>query len=304
METIQLKENINIYLNQLENNGKSARTITTYKNALFDFLDTLDSEQDVSTLSVIKWQNKLVLKGVKRNTIRHYLICLNAFYNWQVRNGLVAKNIINAQDLPKKEQIKYDLLSLEEIQQLLSYEPKTKTLHSKRNKAIITTLILTGARNEELRNIKLKDLDFEKSVICIQRGKGNKYREIPFPEQCKQDVINYLQDKEYPQVKNKEQYLFGYYDAANNWNQLKALALTHLVTNYVKKVTGHDYIGAHDLRHAFASLASNLGADTRSISLAMGHSSEQITNKIYISILDKSKAARNINTIFNGVKGV
>ena len=68
---------------------------------------------------------------------------------------------------------------------------------------------------------------------------------------------------------------------------------------YVEKHTGHSGIGSHDLRHAYASYASHRGVPTRLLSLSMGHASETTTSKIYISVLDKQRAAMVVNGAFD-----
>lgn len=289
-----------LYLKSLKTSGKSEKTLEMYNRVLDMFNATLDNEkQDIDAINILNFQNSLADNGIKQNSIRHYLICLHAFFEWCERNNMLDKNIVNKHIIPKKEQLHYDLLTLDEITALLNYKPKTKTFHSKRNLAIIQTLILTGCRNSELRAITLGDLDITNNTIRIKKGKGNKEREIPFPAKLQEIIKDYVCDKQYPKDTTEDTVLFGYYNEQKQWCELGIVALTHLVYNYVEKVTGHKKIGSHDLRHAFASYTSNLGADTRTISLCLGHASEQITNDIYISILDKKKAANNMNALLN-----
>jgi len=50
---------------------------------------------------------------------------------------------------------------------------------------IIKVLLYTGIRVQELVNIKMTDIDFDRCQIRINQGKGNKDRIVPFPERFK-----------------------------------------------------------------------------------------------------------------------
>lgn len=49
---------------------------------------------------------------------------------------------------------------------------------------------------------------------------------------------------------------------------------------------GLDGLRPHDLRHTFASLARNAGADLKVVSKTMGHSSIRVTADVYIDLFD------------------
>jgi hypothetical protein len=51
---------------------------------------------------------------------------------------------------------------------------------------IVKTLLYTGVRVSELINIMLSDVDFHYSQIRINKGKGSKYRIVPFPQSFKE----------------------------------------------------------------------------------------------------------------------
>ena len=57
------------------------------------------------------------------------------------------------------------------------------------------------------------------------------------------------------------------------------------------KATGIKEIGVHALRHTFATRLYEKGVDVKVISELLGHSSVDITYKIYVHIFEKTKRA-------------
>lgn len=303
MKLNEISQTATAYIESLQSLKKSVQTVQTYTTALKHFIDYIEQHHEqqtkiISPVIINSYRTDLYNKSsVSVNTIRHNLIILHGFFEWCIRMGLLEQNPVNNADIPKSERIEYDLLSLEEIEMLLNSDPKRKNQNSKRNKAIITLLILTGIRNSELRYLKIENLDFENSIITVEHGKGDKFREVAFPDRVKYAVMEYLNSDENKINRTENDYLF----TNENGTPLTRQGLTQTIKNHVRQVTGHNSIGAHDLRHAYASLSAHYQIPTRQISLSMGHSSEAITEQIYISILDKSAAADTVTTKFNEI---
>lgn len=53
-----------------------------------------------------------------------------------------------------------------------------------------------------------------------------------------------------------------------------------------------------DLRYAAANIWDNRGANIRNVQKALGHSKVETTERVYVQILDRKKAAENINKVF------
>lgn len=299
------------YINFLGSQNVSENTLRNYSGVFKCFSDYLKtaidekkgsaSESEIGSRLIYNFSSFLFDSGEKSsNTVRHYLAIIKAFFEHLISAGIEDKNPVEKKLLPKEKEIKRDLLSRDEIQKLLTCDPKK--MHRKnaiRNKAIIMLLIQCGMRNSELRSLYLSDLDFETCTIKIRHGKGDKERYLPFPEMSMRVTQEYLASGQRPECLHKDGYLFGTFsESKNEWMQISSRNLLEMVSEYVYKTTGHPGIGVHDLRHAAASLWDDLGVSMRSIQGALGHSSIQTTEKIYVSVLNKKRAAASVNEAF------
>lgn len=294
------------YLIALHSMKKSDKTVTAYSLAFRKFSDFLEAnytDEQITPLIVVNWRTKLFETGIKQNTIRHYMMVLHTFFKWCVRMKLLEENPVAIEEIPRQDGIEYDLLSLEEIKKVLSSAPSITAKTRYRNYAIVVLLTLTGLRNQELRLLKVSDLNFENKTIHVSQtiAKGTKEREAAFPSQARAVVKEYI-EKVRPQELTDDDFLFGSFAGDHGgkakrtaWHEFTSVGLTRIVKNWVEEITGHKNISSHDLRHAYASLADELGVPLRQLALSMGHVDERLTSRIYISILDKSSAAQTVN---------
>lgn len=178
----------NAYLSSLKMITQSVATYDKYETVLNDFGKFLEQncgkveQTDISPLMVLNYKEEATKRGIKRNTLRHYLIILRSFFKWCVEHKFYAAQPIFESDIPKSERIEYNLLTEQQIETILRGEiPKwSKMATAKRNRALVILLIQSGLRVSELINLRIKDLDFEQHTIRVSHGKGDKLRLLPF----------------------------------------------------------------------------------------------------------------------------
>lgn len=289
----------------------SFNTLQNYTRVLNDFekylTERICNENGISTVDVLGYRAAIRERGAAQNTARQYLTDLSAFFSWCVRMKLTGDNPVTPEDIPEQKEIEYTLLTRDEINALLEYKPKGAKLGA-RNRAIITMLLQSGLRNSELRELTLSDLDFEKRTITVRHGKGDKTRLAPFPALSRQAVTEYLKSEYRASDAPETAYLFGTYanenglsngENAQEWHEMGSNVLNDIVKRYVKRITGKE-VHAHTLRHAAASLWDDLGAPMRTIQNGLGHSSVRTTERIYVTVLNKHKAAEDLTAAFGG----
>lgn len=286
------------YLARLETLNYSPRAIESYRSIIYRFADHFPSDADIKKSDVEEWRSK---QNVSPNSLKHYMTILNAFFKWYGEEKKYGNPFENVQK-PLPEEVKYNLLTLDEIDELLTRR-RTEGHKSKdaQKHAIVVLMLTSGLRSGELRSLRLNDVDLENNTITVRHGKGDKSREVPFPSVAQEALKEYLATVN---IKGDD-VLFGSnadeygHKKEGEWHEFCGSSFRKMIIRYVESVTGHKGIHPHTLRHAAASLWDDMAIDTRTIQKAMGHASLATTERIYISILDKSKAAKRINAAFN-----
>ena len=139
---------------------------------------------------------------------------------------------------------------------------------------MIEMLYATGMRISELVNLKLTDVDMQRSVAKVF-GKGKKERLIPFGEAALEALSDYVSERE--KSASKEIFL------SNRGKKLSRVAFWQRIKIYLLRENLKNSISPHTLRHAFATHLLNRGADLRSVQLLLGHS-DLSTTQIYTHI--------------------
>src|SRR5699024_9123668 len=140
-----------------------------------------------------------------------------------------------------------------------------------RNEALLEVLYGTGIRLSECKNIQLKDIDFDLSVVLIH-GKGNKERYVPFGHYAAVALQEYLRKGRsllMTKYHKEHDYLF-----VNQYgDQLSASGIEYILNQIIKKSSLTADIHPHMLRHTFATHLLNNGADLRTVQELLGHAS-------------------------------
>jgi len=253
------------YLDKLEikryafNTAKSyincfERFINYYKDKKFIYINEQDIHYYLQQLIQEKLSNSYINQAI--NSIKFYY---EVVLGMPQRFYYIERPFRN-QTLPK-------VLSTEAIQRMIVLTSNLK------HKCIISVLYSAGLRRSELLNLKIKDIDSERMVIRVNKGKGNKDR---YTLLSKNLLINLRQ---YYIIYRPKEYLFenpkgGSYTASS----VRALvAKAGKIAGISEKVT------PHMLRHSFATHLLENGTDLRYIQSLLGHSSSR-TTEIYTHV--------------------
>lgn len=298
-------ETVNAFISNVESNGCSDETVKTYSNIFRYYRNFLmeNNFEDASMSATLAWKNAISPesgkdgKKVSYVTLNMYLKILKALSDFGIEMGLCDSPFVSEKIFPKKSSVSkeknkpYDhILSKEDAVALLTAERSIYTRTSNtflREKAEVTMLILGGARNSELRELTLADLDFQNGIAHVIHGKGDKERYIPFPKGAQDAVSNYLNSGLRPSDVPMSAPLFGTVTRDGNWRGLERTELSELIYRYEKSILGEEKASrSHALRHLFASLALTEGESIQNISQVLGHSDLKTTQRIYAKNLN------------------
>ncbi len=211
---------------------------------------------------------------------RAKLVPLRGWFKWLTRSGELQANPASELELPRSiRRLPAFVLTADEVEQVLAGADLGNPI-GLRDRALMEVLYSTGMRRAELAGLAHTDIDFERGVVLIRLGKGNKDRMIPIGARALYWVRRYL-DLARPQLawNGQEPTLFlGMYGETLNTSWLSTI-----VGRYVEKAQLGKRGGCHLFRHTMATLMLEGGADIRFIQAMLGHA-ELSTTQIYTQV--------------------
>lgn len=267
------------YLNFLENNQRySPHTIHSYSIDLYDFKDFIQNTFDIDLINVKRihindWIMSLSESGLKASTINRKIVALSSFYNFLVNKNIITKNPVNNISKPKiPKRIPQYVKSKDLNADILDEDLETNAasdFEPMRNILIIEMLYQTGMRRSELVNLKNEDIDLYRKTIKVL-GKRNKERYIPFTDDFKKLILDYINIKN-DFFANKQ--IDDSFFVLKNGKKLYDKFVYRVVNSYLSDINYISQKSPHILRHTFATHLLQQGADLNAIKELLGHSS-------------------------------
>ena len=260
--------------------GLSKNTVSSYKNDISSFFTWCDKEHldrlKITDLNLNNYISNLFSIGLKSSSINRKISSIKHFYLFLLKKKVIKNSPVDEITTPKQEKYLPTSMSEDEVECLLG-SPKSSIKIERRDKAMIEILYATGMRISELVNLKLTDIDFNRSVLKVF-GKGSKERLVPYGEKAAEALRIYLEDRK--KLDSKDVFL------SNRGTRITRGAFWQRIKIYIKRENLKSSISPHTLRHAFATHLLNRGADLRSVQILLGHS-DLSTTQIYTHIAKK-----------------
>ncbi|NCW37760.1 MAG: site-specific tyrosine recombinase XerD [Proteobacteria bacterium] len=260
--------------------GLSKNTVSSYKNDISSFSSWCDKEHldrlKITDLNLNNYISNLFSIGLKSSSINRKISSIKHFYLFLLKKKVIKNSPADEITTPKQEKYLPTSMSEDEVESLLG-SPKSSIKIERRDKAMIEILYATGMRISELVNLKLTDIDFNRSVLKVF-GKGSKERLVPYGEKAAEALRIYLEDRK--KLDSKDVFL------SNRGTRITRGAFWQRIKIYIKRENLKLSISPHTLRHAFATHLLNRGADLRSVQILLGHS-DLSTTQIYTHIAKK-----------------
>ena len=136
--------------------------------------------------------------------------------------------------------------------------------------ALISTFIFTGVRAQELIDLNLADVRFEDRSLWVRAGKGEKGRLIPMTHDLMRVLTAYLKERDRLGRAHPRLFVSVKSDQPITYKSIQRLV------HKLRDKSGI-YFYPHMLRHTFATLMLEGGADIYAISRMMGHSDIKTT---------------------------
>lgn len=269
----------------------SPNSIDAYMTDLAKLSGFLENEnlkvEDVTLDDLQQFVAQLYDIGINARSVARIISGIKSFYNFLALDGYMQKDPTDLLDTPKIGLKLPTVLSLEEIEKLMSVIDLS-TKEGQRNRAILETLYSCGLRISELTKLKFSDLFFDEGFIKVE-GKGSKQRLVPISHTAIKEIEKYLYYRREINVKK------GYEDAlflSNRGTPISRIMVFHFIKEYAVQAGIKKTISPHTFRHSFATHLLEGGANIRAIQLMLGH--EKITTTEIYTHMDREYLRQEI----------
>jgi integrase/recombinase XerD len=251
--------------------GLSRNTIEAYHLDLTRFLDYLRGKgikelRDIGKFDVRGFLLSLKKKELSGKSIGRDLSAIRTFFRFLIQEGILETNPIEDLESPKVAKKLPEILSLEEIEQILE-QPNLQTPLGIRDRAMLEMLYATGMRVSELTRLPTHQVNLEGGYVLLY-GKGSKERIVPLGSEAMNWVTLYLSRARGILAKAKESpFLF----INRSGKGMSRQGFWKNLRDYARSAGLRKRISPHLLRHSFASHLLERGADLRSVQMMLGH---------------------------------
>ncbi len=280
----------------------SENTVATYRIALDQFISHVSSKNKIAysavTHDMFSRENVddfltylLSEKNVATSTRNNRLASIKAFLKYAAAFNaeyLDILNSVNGISVQKDDPFaKIDYLSEAAIK-LLFDEPDIETTIGQRDRFLMILLYDTGARIQELLDIKICDIKVDDTSSVTLKGKGGRIRVVPLMKNTVKHLTNYMRAFHKNETIASQEYLFYVvhtYGRTKMCDDTVRRRLTFYAKNASKKCSEiPESIHPHLFRHSRAMHLYQRGMPLELISQWLGH--RQLTTTLVYAHAD------------------
>ena len=292
---------------------RAANTARSYQTALKAFAQFLEENDTDLTLPItelhmehfISFPAWLAYEGYSKKTLGVYISGAKFFMDWMVINGFLTPDYsetlryeMAVKQIGRKRETRLPRTpekgAVEKILKAISTleipNDNRGKLIAMRNKALILLLITAGCRNNEVAQLKIRDIDLSNRKALVI-GKGNKERRVFFNRDAAEAINAYWRARGFHE---KTHPAFARHDKGVG-KRIEGLT-TRTVRNIVDEITmlaglEKGSFTPHYFRHAFAIKMLRETHDLALVQDLLGHASPASTRvyaKIYPDELEQA----------------
>lgn len=289
-----MRELVKKYLDEIEADGKSEKTIIAYQCVLKQFIDWFEETNGNSKIDNVVCRDikdfKATLMNIQRRkpaTTNKAIVVLKGFFTWAVENGFIQVNPSRKIKLVEKEQAAPKWLEKTEQSKLLrEIEKEKNSFKLSRDKAITLIMMDAGLRVEEVADLEIDDISVNSRSgnVVVRQGKRDKYREVPLNKDLRESLKAYLDKRKSHKFAGSE-FLF----VSERADRMTTRAIQHMIEgySYQARIEG---LTCHTLRHTFCHNLVAAGERLDIVAELAGHKTID-TTRIYIMPSNKEKQA-------------
>lgn len=268
-----LSDKIAMFLSSKKLEGLSPLTLSGYKLDLNKFADyTKKKTDEITTADIRSYLSKF--SDLKMSTIGKKLSTLKSFFSWLTSEEILQRDPTTRLKSPKTEKRLPKALTVEELEMM------REACMTNRQRAFLEFAYASGCRLSEIQNLNRNCVNIQ-SMSCHVIGKGNKEREVYLSFKALYHLKKYLN------ARNDECEALLVTERKPH-RRLSNRAIQREIDIITKNAGIEKRVSPHTLRHTFATLMLNNGAELVAIQELLGHSSPDTTMK-YARISEERK---------------
>jgi len=274
--------------------GYAPTTVYGMPNYIREFLHYLESNNKTNLQSLELTDFKAYYQQLKSRSnqrrggglsnayLNKHLQALLKFMDYLRQSGKITLPYLNInwEENTRKE---ITVLTIEEVKELYKvtygYNENTKLEPlNARDRAMLTVFYGCGLRRNEAYHLDLSDINFDRQILHVRKGKNYKERFVPFNKTNAKHLQAYVYDWRPLLAKDKkEEALFVTERRKRMSSQSQLLRLKILIQRTENIALKEKEITLHTLRHSIATHFLQQGMKLESIAQFLGHSSLEST---------------------------
>jgi len=263
--------------------GQSKSTLNNYIRRIalislhFGKLPEFVSDDEINELLI---SLALDPKSPSRSSFKHAVYGLRYYFRMigQTKRAIALPSLKRDTKLPI-------ILNQTELKQLFVAPALLK------HRIVLTLIYSAGLRGQEVINLKISDIDFERKTIHIRQSKYKKDRIVPLSNVISKGLKKYL-EVEKPYI-----WLFNGKEPDGRYS---VRGLSWVMRETLKKTNISKTVNLHSLRHSYATHLLEQGVNIVTLKELLGHA-EITTTMIYLHIAqcDVQKAHSPLDRLYN-----
>ncbi len=252
---------------------RTAAAATTVKDAtwvieghLIHFFGTMQPRQ-ITPAIIENYKQNCIAKILSKRTINKHLSILSSIIKWAVTMDYCLPLTFKMALFPAKQ------TKAAPVRPLTKRQVDAIFKHIEQEYKLLFLLLSDmGLRRNEAMNLMADDVNESHKIVTV-KGKGSKYRTIPWTSRRLEDELLKALDKRHS----------GHL-VVNPSTGKPYYSIRKALLRAAKKAEIERDIDHHLLRHTFLTLAAEKGISPHALQQIAGHSSIETTNKIYTHV--------------------
>lgn len=266
-------EKIHLFLSSKKLEGLSQTTLDGYSLDLNIFAEHIKKRVDNVTAADIRVYLAM-FKENKMSTIGKKLSILKSFFSWLAGEEIIQRDPTAKIKPPKTEKLMPKALKIEELEML------RESCRTDRERAFLEVLYASGTRLSEIHQLNIDDVN-QQSMSSNVLGKGDKERAVYLSFRAMYHLNKYLDSRT-----DDCEALF--ITERKPYRRLGKRGIQREIKKIADRAGIAHKVSPHVLRHTFATLTLNNGAELVAVQELLGHSSPETTLR-YARITEERK---------------